>query len=137
VGEVAKTLLEHHLSGVPVVGADGDLLGLVTQADLVSRHAHVHFPFYLSVLGGVIPLAGERRFQEEMRRILGRTAAQVMTTKPTKPATVTPDTPLEDIATLMAEHGVDPVVVVREGRLAGLITREDIVRLVAVEDQPA
>lgn len=131
VGAIARLLVERHLSGVPVVAPSGELIGLVTQADLVTRHAHVHFPFYLNLLGGVIPLGGERRFREEMRRITGRTAADVMSEDP---YSVDEDTPLEDVATRMAEDGIDPVLVVRGDKLAGLITREQIVRLVVAEE---
>ena len=131
VGEVARLLLERHLSGVPVVAEGGELIGLVTQADLVTRHAHVHFPFYLNLLGGYIPVRGEHRFQEEMRRITGRTAADVMTEDP---YVVDLDTPLEDIATRMAEDRVDPVVVLDGDKLAGLITRESIIKLVVFEE---
>jgi CBS domain-containing protein len=132
VGAVARLLLERHLSGVPVVGPSGELLGVVTQVDLIARHAHVHLPLYLNVLGGIIPLGGERRFREEVRRITGRRAADVMTTEP---YTVEADTPLEDIATRMADHEADPALVLRQGQLVGLITRADLVRLVVLEDQ--
>jgi CBS domain-containing protein len=44
VGDVARLLLERRLSGVPVVAPSGELLGVVTQVDLVARHAHVHLP---------------------------------------------------------------------------------------------
>jgi CBS domain-containing protein len=132
VGDVARLLLEQHLPGVPVVDNAGRLQGVVTQADLVTRHARVHFPRYLAILGMPVRLGGERQFEEEMRHILGRTAADVMTTNP---VTVAPTTPLDDVATLMAEKGADPVLVVQNDRLAGMITRADLVRLVVVEEQ--
>ena len=131
VGDVARLLLERHLSGVPVVAETGELLGVVTQSDLVARHARVHFPVYLSLLGTAIPLTTERHFQDELRRVAGRTAADVMTRDP---ATAREDTPLEDVATRMAEDGEDPVIVVRGRRVAGLITRADLVRLVVIEE---
>jgi CBS domain-containing protein len=131
VGDIARLLLDRNLSGVPVVNDAGEVVGLVTQSDLVTRHAHVHFPFYLNILGGVIPLRGEHRFQQEMRRVTGRTAADVMTTEV---VTVGPDTPLDDVATLLAEEGHNPLPVLRGRRLVGLISRADLVRLVVVEE---
>ncbi|HEX2183976.1 MAG TPA: CBS domain-containing protein [Chloroflexota bacterium] len=131
VGEVARILLEWHLSGVPVVRDDGTVVGVVTQIDLVRRHAHVHLPLYLELLGSVIPLGGERRFREDFRRITGRTAAEVMTA----PApTVQEDTPIDDVASRLTEPGGDPVIVVRQDRLVGLITGAHLVRLVVVEE---
>jgi CBS domain-containing protein len=53
----------------------------------------------------------------------------------TEPYTVEADTPLEDIATRMADHEADPALVLRQGKLVGLITRADLVRLVILEDQ--
>jgi CBS domain-containing protein len=66
-----------------------------------------------------------------MRRVTGRTAAELMSENP---YTAREDTPLEDIASRMAKDGVDPVVVLRGDKLAGLITREQLVRLVITEE---
>jgi CBS domain-containing protein len=88
-------------------------------------------PLYLELLGGLIPLGGERRFREEFRRITGRTAAEVMTAPA---ATVQEDTPIDDVASQLTEPGGDPVIVVRQDRLVGLITGAHLVRLVVVEE---
>ncbi len=139
VGNVARLLLDLHLSGVPVVRESGEVLGVVTQADLVTRHAHVHFPVFLNILGAAIPLnplGGEQQFEEDVRRVVGRTAAEIMTDDIDHFA-VREDTPLDDVATKMARDGVDPVVVLRGDRLAGVITRADLVRLVIVEESQA
>ena len=58
--------------------------------------------------------------------MLGITAADVMTREV---KTVTPDTDIDDVATLMFEKGENPVPVVENGRLVGIISRTDIIRL--------
>lgn len=139
VGAIARLLLERHLSGVPVVAETGEVLGIVTQGDLVTRHAHVHFPVFLNILGAAIPLSplrGEQQFQEDVRRVTGRTAADVMT-KDVDDFVVSEETPLDDVATKMAREGIDPVIVLRGDRLAGVITRADLLRLVIVEESDA
>lgn len=139
VGAVARLLLERHLSGVPVVAETGEVLGIVTQGDLVTRHAHVHFPVFLNILGAAIPLSplrGEQQFQEDVRRVTGRTAADIMT-EDVDAFVVREDTPLHDVATKMARDGIDPVIVLRGDRLAGMITRADLLRLVIVEENEA
>ena len=136
VGDVARLIVERHVSGVPVVASSGEVVGLVTEADLVARHAHLNFPTYLSLFGMAIPIDTIRRRREldaETRRVVARTAAEIMTEKFSNHA-VTEDTPLEDVAERLSKDGLNPLVVLRGDRLAGLITRTDLVRLVAVEE---
>jgi CBS domain-containing protein len=136
VGQVARLLLERHVSGLPVVAESGEVIGLVKEADLVTRHATVHFPTYVSLFGMAVPLQTprqERELDEETRRIIGRTAAEVMT-EDIDPYVVSEDTPIGDVALKLAQDGLDPVVVLHGDRLAGLITRADLVRLVAFEE---
>lgn len=131
VGEIARLMVEHAISGVPVVDGAGRVVGIVTESDLIVRHARLHFPVYLPILGEVIPIGNLRRLNEELRRALGTTAADVMTS-PVR--TVNVDTSLEDVVTLLVDHHIGRVPVLEEGRLAGIITRTDIVRLIAREE---
>lgn len=130
IGQVARSMVEQGLSGVPVTDDDGKLVGIVTESDLVVKHAHVHGPTYLGILGGVIPF--ETRHQdEEMRRALGVTATDVMTTRA---ASIDPDADVDDAATIMVDEDVRTVVVVEAGRVVGTVSESDIVRLLLVEE---
>jgi CBS domain-containing protein len=136
IGEVARLIVERGVSGVPVVAPSGEVIGLITEVDLVTRHAHVHFPTYLSLFGMAIRLSTRRaqhELDEETRRIVARTAAEIMD-EDFGEHTVEEDTPVEDVAARLAKTGSDPLVVLRGDRLAGLITRTTLVRLVAVEE---
>jgi CBS domain-containing protein len=128
VSEVARLMWGHHISGLPVVDAGGKLVGIVTELDLLVRNANLHVPTYLRILDGLIPLGNPRRFDEEMRRALGTTAAEVMTSEV---VTVNSDTDLAELATLMLDKRVNPVPVVDGGRLVGIVSRGDFVRLLA------
>jgi CBS domain-containing protein len=130
VGQVARQLVENSLSGIPVTDESDTLAGIVTESDLVVKHAHVHGPTYLGILGGVIPFE-TRRQDEEMRRALGVTAADVMTTKV---CSIDPEAEVDDAATLMVEEGARTVVVVERGRVVGTISQADIVRLLVLEE---
>ena len=125
VGDIARLLSTHRNSAVPVVDHDGHLLGIVTEADLVTRAARPHLPRYLPFLEGVIFLENPRHFEEEIRRILAVTAGQIMTAN--VPA-VAPQATLEEMATLMTEHNLTRLVVVEQERVVGIVTRADIVR---------
>jgi|DewCreStandDraft_5_1066085.scaffolds.fasta_scaffold00164_57 CBS domain-containing protein len=131
VGEIARLMVEHAISGIPVVDDAGRVVGIVTESDLIVRHARLHFPVYLPILGEVIPIGNLRRLNAELRRALGTTAADVMTS-PVR--TVDVDTPLEEVVTLLVDHRIGRVPVLEQGRLAGIITRADIVRLIAREE---
>lgn len=130
VGDIARLLLENSVSGVPVTDNRGRLIGIVTASDLVVKHAHVHGPTYLGILGGVIPFES-RRQDEEMRRALGATANDIMTTKV---FSIDPDSDVDDAATIMVDEDVRIVVVVENARVVGTISEIDIVRLLVVEE---
>jgi CBS domain-containing protein len=136
VGDVARLIVEHHTSGVPVLAESGEVVGLVTEADLVARHAHIHFPTYLALFGMVFPLStprAARELDEETQKVIGRTAADVMTDDYGHHV-VTEDTAVEDVAERLAEPGNDPLLVMRGDRLAGVITRTALVKLVVLEE---
>jgi CBS domain-containing protein len=78
---------------------------------------------------------GAHEFDEETRRVIGRTVAEIMT-EDLDAHVVAEDTPLEEVAAKLAREGTDPLVVLRRGRLAGLITRTALVRLVVLEESP-
>jgi CBS domain-containing protein len=128
VQEIARLMWTHDVSGVPVVDAAGDVVGILTELDLLLRNANLHVPAYLRVLDVMIPLGNPREFDEELRRALGTTAADLMTTRV---QSVTPDTDLADLATLMLDKRVNPVPVLDGGRLVGIVSRSDFVRLMA------
>ncbi len=130
VGKVAAMMLNTGLIAIPVVDANDELVGMVTQADLIVKHAHVHGPTYLGILGGIIPFE-TRRQDEEMRRALGVTAAEIMSTKI---STIGPDDDVDDAATVMVETGQRAVIVVADGAPVGLVSESDIVRLLVAEE---
>ncbi|HEY8418391.1 MAG TPA: CBS domain-containing protein, partial [Limnochordales bacterium] len=118
VEEVAAILAEASFSGLPVVDDEGRVVGMVTEADLLARAKRLNLPKFFPFLGGVIYLEHPRRFEEELRKA---TAARVRDVMTTDVVTVTEDAPLEEVATLLVERGINRLPVVREGRLVGII----------------
>lgn len=123
--QVAGLLTEHRISGVVVVDEEGQALGILGEGDLLYRVARPHLPPHVEVLGSIIYLQTPGRMDEMMRKIGGTVAEDVMSHKM---VSVTEDTPVEDVASLMIERRIRRVPVVRDGRPVGLITRGDIVR---------
>jgi CBS domain-containing protein len=126
VAEVAELLAANKFGSVPVVGVDDDVVGLVSEEDLVERASRVHLPNHVVFLGAVIYLENPAKFRVEAEKILALTAGDIMHTQV---YSVSPDTPVEELATRMLD-GVRRVLVLdADRRLLGIITRADIVRM--------
>jgi CBS domain-containing protein len=124
--EVAELLITRRISGVPVVDEQGALRGVVSEADFVTKEAGAEGDrrSWLHWLVGREP--------EHRRAVLeARTAGEAMTT----PAiTIDADRPLSEAAHRMAQHQVNRLPVVEDGRLVGIVTRADVVRAYARTD---
>ncbi len=124
VVEVARVLVNNGITGVPVV-EDGRVVGILTDADIVSRETEVDSPAYFSFLDAVIRLPWNHT-DEDFKRVLAMTAGELMSNHVVsigRTATV------QDAATLMFRERVNPLPVVDEdGALLGIISRTDIMR---------
>ena len=126
VGEIARIFRERNLSGIPVVTDDGDLVGIITELDLITRHARPQMPDFLPLLGVYVPLR-QQKYRESLRRITGVVAEDIMTTPVT---TVSPEASIEDLATMMVSNRANPLPVVDEqGQMIGIVSRTDILRV--------
>ena len=117
--EVAERLLDAGVSGLPVVDRDGYLLGIVTEADLVSRPAFGDRR-HRSLMAMVDLLTGEARWAGKATAL---TAAEMMTT-----ATVSasPQEHVRSAARRMLDSGVKRLPVLDGGRLVGIVSRRDL-----------
>lgn len=122
VRDVASLMLERRISGVPVVDGERRLLGIVSEGDLIRRPEIEtdHIPEgWLGVF-----LSEEQRARNFVKSH-GRKAREVMS-QPVICAA--PEAPLAEIVRLMERHRVKRLAIVEQGRLAGLVTRTDLVR---------
>ena len=125
VQELAKILSENNISGVPVVDDDGNLLGIVTENDLIYQTKKLHIPTVVTILDSVFYLENPDRMEKEMKKMAGTTVLDIYSSNP---VTVNEETTLDDIATIMAEKNVHTLPVVRNSRLVGVIGKKDIIR---------
>jgi CBS domain-containing protein len=121
--EAARTMLQHHVSGLPVVDAAGKLLGIVSEGDFI-RRGEIGTPRkrgrWLKVLLGDSAVDYVREH--------GRRVSDVMTSDP---ITVTEDATLEEIVDAMETNGVKRLPVMKDGRLVGLVSRANLMQAVA------
>lgn len=126
--EIVTLLLDYDISGLPVVDLDGVLIGMVSEADLITKEAYRHGEGRRRHLGLLRDhLAG--RDAEWVAKAAGRNAQELMTS-PVR--TVTPDQDLATAARIMLEEHVKRLPVVREdGKLVGILARHDLLRPLA------
>jgi CBS domain-containing protein len=130
VEDVVATLREHGLPGLPVVDADGQLVGIVTEADMVlpDDRGDLHIPHYVNLFGGTVFLESLHRFEDRLRKAFAANAEDMMTPDPD---TVGPDTSVREAARLIHETGHNRLPVVEDGRLVGVVTRLDVLGALA------
>jgi CBS domain-containing protein len=124
---LAQLFVQKDISGAPVVNGSGKLLGVVLEEDLILQDKKVHLPTLIAILNGVFAL-GEEKFEKEMRKMGAITVAGIMQEKVT---VLSPETPVEDVATMMIEKGIHYFPVTDNGCLVGVVTKKDIVRAIA------
>ena len=125
VTEAAHLMSERHVGALPVVDK-GRMVGFVTEGDLIMQDVRVHFPTYLSLLGGYVFAPGSNeRFEASLRKAVAATVDDVMTREP---ITVTADALVTDVATLMVERDIARIPVMDGDSVVGIISKSDIVR---------
>lgn len=128
VTEAARLMADNAVGALPVVEA-GELLGLVTEGDLIMQDVKLEFPTYIHLLDGFIMYPpAHSRFEHELKKAVAATVADVMTAEP---VTVAADAPLEDVATILTERDVSRLPVLDGDTLVGIVSKHDIVRAIA------
>ncbi|MFM7450322.1 MAG: CBS domain-containing protein [Leptolyngbyaceae cyanobacterium] len=129
--DAIKLLAERRISGLPVV-ENGKLVGVVAESDLMWRESGVTPPPYIMLLDSVIYLENPARYERELHKALGQTVGDVMTRNP---VTISPDATLAKAARLMHERSIQRLPVLdAAGQVVGILTRGDIVRMMATEE---
>ncbi len=122
VREVASLMLERRISGVPVVDGERRVLGIVSEGDLIRRP---EIGTYTSPTGWLTVFLSQDESARDFVKTHGLLASEVMS----RPAIcVAPDTPLADIVQLFDRHRIKRLPVVEQAKLAGLVTRADLLR---------
>lgn len=130
VSEVARLMSQHNLSGLPVVDEADRVVGVVTELDMMLRNTHFKLPNFIFIFDIMLPLELPGHYHERLEKALGTTAQEIMS----EPAvTISPDAAIDELVKLMIERRFNPVPVVEAERLVGIVSRADIIRLMAQE----
>ena len=128
VGEVAKILRDHGISAVPVVDEAGSLLGMVSEGDLIDRNEadrEARRAWWLTLLadGEVLNPDFLASLRPAARRARDAMTAPVVT--------VGEETEIDEVARLLTTYRIKRVPVLRDGRIVGIVSRADLVRVLA------
>jgi CBS-domain-containing membrane protein len=122
----ARILLNKRINGAPVVDEAGRVVGVLCQSDLVAQQKRLKLPSMFTVLDAVIPLGRTDDLEREMRKISATTVEHAMTPDPD---TVAPETPVDEVATIMSERKLYTLPVVgADGVLVGVVGKEDVLK---------
>jgi CBS domain-containing protein len=126
--DVVECLVRSDVSGLPVLDDSGQLVGIVTEADVTSKEAYGgHRRRALAVLADVLSV----RPHHWVTKSAGWTAADVMTRDV---VVCGPDEAVRVVARRMLDCGVKRMPVVQSGELVGMVSRQDILRTFARPD---
>ena len=125
IRELAGLFTARKISCAPVVDAAGDLIGIVTETDLVERDKSLHIPTVISLFDWVIYLESGKKFEKELKKMTGQTVGDIYTPEV---ETVAPDTPISTVADIMSTKKVHAIPVVEAKKVVGIIARIDLIR---------
>ena len=128
VAQVARLLVMNQISAVPVCDAEGNLLGMLSESDLLrpfTTDMETRRAWWLRLLAEGTDLAPEflNYVREDQRRAKDLMVTPVIT--------VTERTSVREIADLMMRHHIKRVPVLRDGKIVGIVARADLVRAIA------
>jgi CBS-domain-containing membrane protein len=125
IEELARTFIEKKISGAPVVDDNGDVIGIVTENDLISQNKRLHIPTVVRLFDAFIMLESPSRIEKEIKKMAAVTVADICVRDV---ITVAEDTPVEDIATIMSEKKVHLIPVVEGKNVRGIIGKMDLIK---------
>jgi len=121
-----EVLSSQDLAAVPVVDSDRKVVGIVTESDLVlsDEESDLHLPHFLNIMGGIVFVESMKGFEKRLNKAFATQVSDLMSSDPV--CARTEDT-VEEVARVIADrHHNHLPVIDSEGRLAGLVTRADV-----------
>lgn len=124
VEEVIKVILQNNVSGVPVITEDREVVGIVTQKDLMTCERGLNISSYIYFVGSILSIDGVDKSDDEFKKIVERVAKDIMSSPV---YSVNEDATLNEIASVMVNRHINRVPVVdKNHKLVGIVSRGDL-----------
>ena len=127
VEELARVLMDNHIDGAPVVDDAGNLVGIVTEHDLINQEKRLHIPTVVRIMDAFIYLDSPKKFEEDLKRMVGSKVGDICTQDV---VTVDEEASVSDIASTMSDRGIHLLPVMRGKIIVGVVGREDMLKAV-------
>ena len=125
IKELSELFIQHKVNGFPVLDENGKLIGIVTEKNLIEQGKNLHIPTVIALFDAVIYLESGKKFEDEVKRF---NATQVGDIYTSSVVTISPDTGIHEIASLMSEKGVHSIPVVENKKIWGIVGKLDIIK---------
>ncbi len=124
VEELARLLMEHRISGVPVVNDENKIEGIVTENDLIRKNKRLHIPTVIRLFDAYL-MVGSKSMEKEIKNMAATTVDEICTREV---VSIKEETSLDEIATIMAEQHTHLLPVLSDGAVVGIVGKADVVR---------
>ncbi|MBI2528354.1 MAG: CBS domain-containing protein [Candidatus Rokubacteria bacterium] len=128
IHEAARLMVNHTVSGLPVVDDAGKLVGVISEGDLILRQKHRERLSWWRLF-----FEDGERLAREYQKAVGTTVGEVMSTAV---ISASPDLPIESAAVILDRHRIRRLPVVADGRVVGIVSRGDLVKALSTAPAP-
>jgi CBS domain-containing protein len=131
VSKAIEKLAEHHVSGAPVVGDDGQVVGMVTETDILNamkkkcKRLRMVYPSLSMVSVSFIECFDDKEIMDAFKQVASTKVSEMMTKQV---VTASKDFELGEVVQLMNDKKVNRVPVISGKKLVGIVSRADIIR---------
>lgn len=125
IRELAELFNRHRISSAPVVDDNGEMIGIVTETDLIEQDKNLHIPTVISLFDWVIYLESDKKFEKELKKMTGQTVGEIYSVEFVK---VTPATPVSDVADILSSRKMNAIPVLDGNKIVGIVARIDLIR---------
>ena len=125
IRELAELFARHRVSSAPVVDDDDNMIGIVTETDLIEQDKSLHIPTVISLFDWVIYLESDKKFEKELKKMTGQTVGDIYAQEI---ETVAPSAPISEVADIMSSRKIHAIPVVEDHKLVGIVARIDLIR---------
>jgi len=124
IEELARLLIDHKISGVPVIDDDNKVIGIVTENDLIKKNKRFHIPTIVRLFDAYF-LLDSGKVEDEIKKMVASTVGEICTKKV---VSISEETTLEEIATIMDEKHIHLLPVLKDNEVVGIVGKADVVR---------
>jgi CBS-domain-containing membrane protein len=128
IKELSKLFIENRFNGIPVIDDNNNVIGVVTQGDLIEQNKNLHIPTVIALFDAVLFLESEKKFESDVKKLTGTTVEDIYHKHA---ISVSPNTDINEITTLMAEKDIHTLPVLDGHKLVGIIGKRDVIRAMA------